>query len=113
MTTAFRMHRNPEQAPKKVAVGSEMKRRIYTAVFNIDKVIAPFTGRPPLLSYRYSSTPLPLDLSNEQPLSTPENLCKAIEALDSNGWNTGGQIYSTTNLRARTSFSIIRREVLD
>lgn len=66
-----------------------------------------------MLSHRYSSTPLPLDLSDQQLLSDPETLYKFIEQLDANGWNTDGEIYSTTILRARTSFSAIRSEVLD
>lgn len=113
MTTALGMHRDADQTPKKVTISSEMRRRTYAAVFNIDKVIATFTGRPPMLSHRYSSTPLPLDLSDEQLLSNPETLAKILEGLDANGWNSDGQIYSTTILRARTSFSIIRGEVLD
>ena len=113
MTTALGMHRDADQIPKKVTISSEMRRRTYAAVFNVDKIIATFTGRPPMLSHRYSSTPLPLDLSDEQLLSDPETLSKILEKLDASGWNSDGQIYSTTILRARTSFSIVRGEVLD
>jgi hypothetical protein len=113
MTTALGMHRDTDQEPKKVNVSSEMRRRIYAAVFNIDKVVSTFTGRPPMLSHRYSSTPLPLDLSDEQLLSDPASLSESIGRLDGNGWSTDGQIYSTTILRARTSFSFIRGEILD
>lgn len=113
MTTCLGMHRDTDQTPRMVSVSSEMRRRIYAAVFNIDKVISTFTGRPPMLNHRYSSTPLPLDLSDEQLLSDTTSLSKSIERLDANGWNTDGQIYSTTILRARTSFSVIRGGVLD
>ena len=113
MTTALGMHRDADADPRKVNVSSEMRRRIYAAVFNIDKVNSTLTGRPPMLSYRYSSTPLPLDLSDEQLLSDPASLIESVERLDANGWSNDGQIYSTTILRARTSFSIIRGEILD
>lgn len=113
MTTALGMHRDADQNPKMATISSEMRRRIYAAVFNIDKVIATFTGRPPMLSHHYSSTPLPLDLSDEQLLSDREELFRIVGRLDANGWNTDSQIYSTTILRARTSFSMIRSEVLD
>jgi hypothetical protein len=63
-----------------------------------------------MLNHRYSSTPLPLDLGDEQLLSDPSTLSGH---LDANGWNTDSQIYPTTILRARTSFSIIRGEVMD
>ena len=113
MTTALGMHRDTDQNPGKVTVSSEMRRRIYAAVFNIDKVISTFTGRPPMLNHRYSSTPLPLDLSDEQLLADPTSLSESLARLDAKGWNTDGQIYSTTILRARTSFSFVRGEILD
>lgn len=69
-------------------------------------------GRPPVLDGRYSSTPLPLDLDDNVLLEGGALLSSAITSLDANGWNTDGQIYSTTILRARTMFSFIRGEIL-
>jgi hypothetical protein len=106
------MHCDTENPSGKVTIQSEVRRRIYTAVFNIDKVISTFTGRPPLLSYRFSSTPLPLDISDEDLLSDG-GLEKIAEDLDKNGWNTKGIIYSTTTLRARNAFMVVRGEILE
>jgi hypothetical protein len=113
MTTALGLHRDDNLTSKKANVSSELRRRTYAAAFNIDKVTSTFTGRPPMLSYRYSSTPLPLDLSDEQLLADPVSLAESVRRLDANGWSTDGHIYSTTILRARTSLSVIRGEILD
>ena len=66
-----------------------------------------------MLSRRYSSTPLPLDLSDEALLSGQPIPPNAAALLDADGWNTTGQIYSTTILRARTMFAFIRDEILE
>jgi hypothetical protein len=112
MTTALGLHRDVDTASRKPTISSEIRRRIFAAVFNIDKVNATLMGRPPMMSARYTSTPLPLDLSDESLLAGEPALSQAIAALDPNGWSTNGQIYSTTILRARTSFAYIRDEVL-
>ena len=65
-----------------------------------------------MMSGRYTSTPLPLDLSDEVLLAGEPLLSNAVASLDSNGWNTENCIYSTTILRARTSFAFIRDEIL-
>lgn len=110
VATALGLHRDSDSGP--ITVASEVRRRVYAAVFNIDKVFATFLGRPPLISGRYNSTPLPLDLSDEALLGKEESFREAIEALDPRGWNTDNQIYSTTILRARTVFNFIRDEIL-
>jgi hypothetical protein len=88
-----------------------MKRRVYAAVFNIDKVLATFTGRPPLLNRLHSSTKIPLDLGDETILAA--RIQESPAKLDANGWNHDGQIHSTTILRARTMFAKIRDEILE
>jgi hypothetical protein len=112
MTTAVGLHRDTDSIPKTVSIASEMRRRIYAAVFNIDKVIATLMGRPPFLSRRHSSTPLPLDLSDEYLLAGEPHLSNAVSSLDATGWNTEGQIYSTMILRARTMFAYICGDIL-
>lgn len=111
MTTSLGLHRELATEAETVSLPFELKRRLYAAVFNIDKVISTFTGRPPLLSLAYSSTRLPLDLSDDALLSS--DLPSAAVQLDTRGWNQDNQIYSTTILRSRTSFARIRHEVLE
>ncbi|EAW23478.1 putative transcription factor [Aspergillus fischeri NRRL 181] len=111
VTTSIGLHRELTAASKQPTLQHEMKRRVFAAVFNIDKVISTFTGRPPMLSLACSSTCLPLDLSDEALLSG--DLQAAAAELDSHGWNKYGQIYSTTILRSRTMFAQIRHEILE
>lgn len=90
-----------------------MRRRIYAIVFTIDKVLATFMGRPPALSGRYNSCPAPLDISDEVLMGGEPGLSNAVALLDSNGWNTDGQIYQATVLRERFYEGQIRDEVLE
>ncbi|GLB09920.1 hypothetical protein AtubIFM57258_005852 [Aspergillus tubingensis] len=111
VTTSLGLHRELATEAETVSLPYELKRRLYAAVFNIDKVISTFTGRPPLLSQAYSSTRLPLDLSDDALLYS--DLPSAAAQLDCRGWNKDNQIHSTTILRSRTSFARIRHEVLE
>ncbi|KAL4782547.1 hypothetical protein BJX76DRAFT_369104 [Aspergillus varians] len=111
VATSLGLHREPQSETKPLTPQREMGRRVYAAVFNIDKVLATFTGRPPMLSLAYSSTPLPLDLSDHVLLSG--DLAAATASLDSHGWSKDGRIYSTTILRARTMFARIRHDILE
>lgn len=81
-------------------------------VFTRDKLSVAFTGRPPLLSYRYFSTPMPLDISDEDLLDA-SSLERAAQALDSNGWNMAGKLCSNTSIRARFMIAMIRDELIE
>lgn len=94
-------------------ISSEMKRRTWALVFSIDKTLAGFTGRPPGLSHRYNSCPLPLDLSDELLLAPKEDRDRAIEMLDSNGWNQNGEFTAVTSIRCVMIYSLILSEILE
>jgi hypothetical protein len=94
-------------------ISSEVRRRLWCTVFGIDKTIAAFTGRPPGLSHRYNSCPLPLDLSDETLLASKEERAHAISLLDANGWNTNGEFHPTTNCRSTMTYSLILSEILE
>lgn len=72
-----------------------------------------FTGRPPLISHRYASTPLPLDLRDEDLLSDGPTLVQAVASLDDKGWNTSGGVYSSTLIRARAMLAFVRDELIE
>lgn len=92
---------------------SEIRRTLFAYIFNIDKVIACFCGRPPLISRRYASTPLLLDLGENGLLSGQIGFNAAVNALDEKGWNKKNALYSTTVLRARVMLAFIRDEILE
>lgn len=113
LTTYLGLHVTSLASVSTISVASEVKRRLFAVLFNIDKVMATFTGRPPLLTRRYCSTPLPLDISDEVLLSNaPEHLDKSRH-VDEHGWNRDGKIHSTTILRARTILAFIRDAILE
>jgi hypothetical protein len=110
VTLSIGLHRIPDS---KTTMSAEIKRRLYALVFNIDKVISGFMGRPPLLSRRYSLTRLPLDISDDALLGGEATMAAAISQLDENGWNTENKMNSCTLLRIRTSFAVIQEEILE
>lgn len=92
-----------------IGICTQIKRRLFGKVFHGDKVVSTYAGRPPMLSRRFVSTPLPLDLSDEVLLGiTPWR----DDLVDEFGWNTAGKIYSSTLLRARAQMGFIRDSIL-
>ncbi|KAL2829274.1 hypothetical protein BDW59DRAFT_38605 [Aspergillus cavernicola] len=112
VTTSLGLHREPQTETELLTPQREMNRRVHAAVFNIDKVLATFTGRPPpMLSLAYSSTPLPLDPSDQVLLSG--DLVTVTASLDSHGWSKNRRIFYTTILRAWAMFARIRHDILE
>ncbi|PYI03045.1 hypothetical protein BO78DRAFT_207369 [Aspergillus sclerotiicarbonarius CBS 121057] len=91
---------------------SENQRRLAAQIFTTDKFGVAFTGRPPLLPLAYFSTPPPLDLRDEDLASDEATLMQAVESLDDHGWNTSGDVYPATLIRARYMIAAIRDEIL-
>ncbi|KAF3074463.1 hypothetical protein CFAM422_003394 [Trichoderma lentiforme] len=113
MTTYLGLHVSPNANPKDFSVTTQTKRQLFAAIFTHDKVTATFTGRPAFLSRRFSSTPLPLDMSEELLLSNPPLADYTDCRVDENGWSTDGKIYLSTTLRARAMLSYVRDEILE
>ncbi|KAK1656023.1 fungal-specific transcription factor domain-containing protein [Colletotrichum phormii] len=97
----------------KPTVCSEIKRKLFCYIFYVDKVLASFAGRPPLISRRYARTPPPLDLKDDHLLSDEATLARHVAALDENGWNTEGGLYSATIVRSRVMLAHIRDEIFE
>ncbi|KAL7944055.1 fungal-specific transcription factor domain-containing protein [Trichoderma barbatum] len=113
LTTYLGLHVSPNANPKDFSVTTQVKRQLFSAIFTHDKAAATFTGRPAFLSRRFSSTPLPLDMSEELLLSSPPPADYRDCRVDENGWSTDGKIYLTTTLRARAMLSYVRDEILE
>lgn len=113
LLTFLGMHAEQSSLPYRPSAMSESRRRIFCGIFNSDKQLATFSGRPALLVRKFVSTPLPLDLSNEALLAGGDVLDAAVSKLDTNGWNTEGKILPVTRLRARTMLSYIRDAILE
>lgn len=109
---AMGMHRQSETS-EFPSIHEHANQSIIASLYNVDKILACFTGRPPLLSRRYMFTPLPLDVSDEALMAGGEVLKNATNSLDKDGWNTDGQVYSTTILRVRYMFTTVRDGILE
>ncbi|KAF7894168.1 hypothetical protein EAF00_007682 [Botryotinia globosa] len=113
LATALGLHHCAIRPDAEVTTSPEIKRRIFSAIFFNDKTLSIFTGRPPGLSRRYNSCPLPLGLENEILLAGKETLQEAASKLDENGWNREGNIYSSSRIRASMMYGEIIDEILE
>ncbi|KAF4635056.1 hypothetical protein G7Y89_g3055 [Cudoniella acicularis] len=111
-STALGLHRQLDHN-QQVSFLPEMKKRLFTVIFNIDKGSSLLTGRPPALSYRYTRFKHPLDLSDDAIMRGGDQLVEAVSRLDPNGWNTDGEIHSSTMIRAHGLLSIVLNEILE
>ncbi|KAL6886159.1 N-terminal binuclear Zn cluster-containing protein [Trichoderma longibrachiatum] len=91
------------------SVSVQAKRRVFCAIFNVDMVVSTLTGRPPLLSSKLCSAPLPLDVSDESLLNTKVR----PHRLDEKGWNIEGKNHPATFLRACYILAQVRSEILE
>ncbi|RSL46172.1 hypothetical protein CEP54_013983 [Fusarium duplospermum] len=92
---------------------TEYKRRLFSYIFFADKFVVSFSGRPPLISRRYCSTALPLDLQDEDLMSDETTLAEAMKTLDERGWNTKKKVHSVTFMRARMLLSYVLDELVE
>ncbi|KAL2820593.1 hypothetical protein BJX63DRAFT_379724 [Aspergillus granulosus] len=91
----------------------EMRRRIFVGFYQLDKNIATFLGRPPHISWRYSDTKPPLDISDNAIISEGAELEQALGELDSDGWNIHRVFQFTSWYRVRYMISRFREEILE
>lgn len=113
MFTYMGLHDIHDPPDYKPTLASEYRRRIISQIFSSDKLAVTFTGRPPMLSRRYCYTPLPLDLADEDLSADEATLMRAVNSLDPQGWNTKGEVYSATVMRARSLLANIRDELIE
>ncbi|KAI1149454.1 hypothetical protein F4825DRAFT_464094 [Nemania diffusa] len=91
----------------------EIKRRIYYHIYNVHMTLVSLTGRPPLISQSYSTTPLPLDISNSilfgDKEDAPMRATADIGALERDGHANN---YSVTCISARAKLLLLREEIM-
>ena len=113
MVTFLGLHAIPDTPDYKPCLASELKRRLFSNIFTLDKVGSSFHGRPPLLSHRWTTTPPPLDIRDEALLAGGRELQAAIASLDAEGWATSGEMESVTLARGRVAIAVIKEELMD
>jgi hypothetical protein len=66
-----------------------------------------------MASARYCVVRLPLDLPENYLAMSSEEMSKAVDKLDVNGWNTESRIYRTTFFRDFSLIVDIREQILE
>lgn len=92
----------------------QWRRRCFAAAFVVDKSLATYLRRPPLLQSRYCVLTPPLDIDDEEDtVQSNVSVDETAEYLNEYGWNVGGVPRPITFIRLRFLLAIIREEVLD
>ncbi|ESU07062.1 hypothetical protein FGSG_11996 [Fusarium graminearum PH-1] len=82
-------------------------------VYALDKVLVSFTGRPPLLSHRYFSGPLAIDIDDQDLMGGDAAIKRAMSRLDDNGFRPDGELLGAALIRARVQIALIKGELLE
>ncbi|KAJ5849061.1 hypothetical protein N7534_007750 [Penicillium rubens] len=113
-TTLFALGLHQDSSAKAPFFLSEMRKRTMVAAYSMDKVLATFLGRPPLVSWRYCDIQMPLDLSVEEIFADPVVRNAAIARLDEkSGWNLESSLMKGTWPRIALMTSVLREKVLE
>lgn len=91
----------------------QWRRGLFASAFFMDKSIATFVGRPPLMNYRYCTLTAPLDLADDVLIVGGDTVNQAISELDSAGWDTRGVKNRMSPVRLRYQLAIFREQTLE
>lgn len=101
------------QGTPEITMQSEMTKRLSASCFCSDKEISMFTGRPPAMSRRYYSCPLPYDVSDEALMAGGGTLVHELDRLDVHGWNQDGLMHNSTICRMMVHGAVIQDEIME
>lgn len=91
----------------------QLRRNCFAAAFHVDKCVATFVGRPPLINYRYCSLALPYDVDDDVLFSEGDVEQEVLSRVDVNGWDKDCVPRRPGVLRVRLQLSICREEILE
>ncbi|KAF9253849.1 transcriptional regulator family: Fungal Specific TF [Penicillium roqueforti] len=113
-TTLFALGLHQDSSKNAPFFLSEMRKRTMVAAYFMDKGLATFLGRPPLISWRYCDIQMPLDLSVEEVFADSAVRNAAIARLDEEtGWNLESSLMKGTWPRISLITSVFREKVLE
>lgn len=92
---------------------TEIRKRVMSSAYAMDKEFATMLGRPPRICSRYCHIQMPLDLSHTEIIASPEEIDLALQQLDENGWNTREEATHEVKLRIATLTSLVRESILE
>ncbi|PTU18014.1 hypothetical protein P175DRAFT_0345512 [Aspergillus ochraceoroseus IBT 24754] len=91
----------------------EIRKRFMVAAYAMDKEIATFLGRPPRICARYCDLQVPLDISWDELASETGERERALQRLNSEGWNIDGDLEKGSQPRVMLLTSLIREKILE
>jgi chromatin structure-remodeling complex subunit RSC3/30 len=113
-TTVFALGLHQDSSANTPFFLAEMRKRTMVAAYTVDKMLATFLGRPPLISWRYCDIQMPLDLSVEEIFADPPFRDAAIRKLDKHtGWNQEASLMKGAWPRVAFVTSVLREKVLE
>ncbi|GIJ83585.1 hypothetical protein Asppvi_002409 [Aspergillus pseudoviridinutans] len=104
------LHRDSDERTDLPDFLLESRRRLFAAVYQLDKSIATFLGRPPRISWRHSDCRLPLDISDEALTGSRQLAQKSVTA---EGWSCHAVYQRSAWIRLRFLISTFREEILE
>ncbi|KAL4778768.1 hypothetical protein BJX76DRAFT_365942 [Aspergillus varians] len=107
------LHRDGHKAEDMPIFLREIRRRLFASLYHVDKNIATFFGRPPHVSWRYSDSKPPLDISEDALVGDDQDLEQAMQELDSEGWNSNAMFRRASWYRVRCLNAGFREEILE
>lgn len=108
--TFLGFHAESDSPTYEPTLASEIRRNLFAWIYNMNTVTASFTGRPPLLSSSYASTPFPLDLCDDE-LMDKDTMAKAVRSLDARGWKVPPRLGQHTLTRSRGMLGLSREAI--
>ncbi|OQD82260.1 hypothetical protein PENANT_c022G00561 [Penicillium antarcticum] len=113
-TTVFALGLHQDSSADAPFFLAEMRKRTMVAAYTVDKVLATFLGRPPLISWRYCDIQMPLDLSVEEIFADPSFRDAAISRLDQRtGWSQEASVMKGAWPRVAFITGVLREKVLE
>ncbi|PTB62105.1 hypothetical protein BBK36DRAFT_23957 [Trichoderma citrinoviride] len=111
LACAMRLDAMSDSSIQDRLISKQSERRLFTAIYVLDKAAAFFAGRSPLLASHRGTTALPLDISNAILVRWEAGNSAEFDSLGIDD-HTSGRIYPTTSLRARGLIARIREDIL-
>jgi chromatin structure-remodeling complex subunit RSC3/30 len=93
---------------------AEIRKRVMTGAFLLDKQLATLLGRPPRITWQYCDLQMPLDLPYDDIFlaSDAKDEESLMKRIGPDGWNIEGQFNSGSQARLYLIFAIMREKIL-
>lgn len=91
---------------------AEIRVRTMVGAYTLDKELATFLGRPPLICWDYCNIRYPLDINYDELVADIDERTTALQGLDAHGWNTEGSTKKGARARTTLLLGILLEKIL-